>query len=228
MMTIQKTYFVTGTDTEIGKTFSTVALLKKISGLGFRTLGLKPVASGSEHTSQGLRNHDAIQLQQSSSIQIPYHDINPFVFEAPISPHIAAFQKNKTLSVKALVEHTKKIQAQYEYDYGFIEGIGGFKVPLNNQETVAEWIIALDIPVILIIGMKLGCLNHSLLTWEAMQRASIPLKGWIANCIDPHMLAFEENMATLKAWIKAPYLGKIPYHYRSHTLQDEINIDLLL
>lgn len=209
---MKKTYFITGTDTEIGKTYVSTFILHQLNQLGFRTIGLKPLASGSTNTQQGLKNEDALKLQKAASIKLPYELVNPFTFEPPIAPHLAAKKIGKTVCANDLIHHYHKIITNYENDYVIIEGIGGWLTPLNDKETLADWVVGLDVPVILVVGIKLGCLNHAILTWYSLQSHKINIAGWVANCIDTSALAQEENIAALKNWIKAPFLAKIPYH----------------
>ena len=209
---MKKTYFIIGTDTEIGKTYVSVKLLNQLNQLGFRTIGLKPLATGGIKTSQGLRNDDALKLQKAASLKLPYKMINPFIFEPPIAPHLAAKKIGKLIRAIDLIQHCQNVISHFDHDYTLIEGIGGWLTPLNNNEALADWVANLNVPVILVIGIKLGCLNHSLLTWQSLQVHKITVAGWIANCIDPNVLAEQENIETLKHWIKVPFLAKIPYH----------------
>lgn len=205
------TYFITGNGTEIGKTFVSTTLLLKLNDLGYSTIGMKPLASDAQNTKDGLRNNDALTLQQSASITLPYEKINPFVFEPPITPHLAAEKIGIKLSSTDLINHCKKTVEESNAEYAIIEGIAGWQVPLNEEETLADFAAALNVPVIFVAGIYLGCLNHSILTWQSMVSYNVPVAGWVANCIDPNMLEVDKNIATLKHWIKAPFLGKVPY-----------------
>ncbi len=202
--------FVAGTDTDIGKTYVTAGILNTFKKNRYSTLGLKPVATGCHRKNGQLQNADALILQQASSIQLHYHQINPFAFEPAISPNIAALDANREITAHDIKQ---KIQyaIQYPADICLIEGVGGWRVPLNDHETMADFVKNAELKVLLIIGIRLGCLNHALLTFEAMREDNVEIVGWIANCVDPMMMARDENIATLKQWIKAPFLGLVEY-----------------
>lgn len=205
-----KKFFVAGTDTEIGKTTIACGLLEKANQQGLRTLALKPVAAGAESTGDGPRNDDALALMQSASIELTYDQVNPVLFEPPIAPHIAAQQAGKRLTVSQLAGYCRG-SLTTPSDFALVEGAGGWRVPLSGRETLAGLAIELQLPVILVIGMKLGCLNHALLTAEAIRRDGLPLAGWVANRVDPDMSCFEENVETLKQFLPAPCLGVVPH-----------------
>ena len=203
-------FFITGTDTGIGKTYISVALLRKFNKLRFSTFGIKPIASGCQMVDGNLYNNDALALQKAASVKLPYEYVNPIALELPIAPHLAAKFSGQILSKNDLAE---KINQFFEIpaDVFIIEGAGGWFVPLNEEELLSDMVKLLKIPVILVVGMKLGCLNHALLTIKVMNQEKIPLLGWVANCIYPNFLAFDENVETLKARIEVPCLGIIPY-----------------
>lgn len=203
---MRKGYFITGTDTGVGKTYVTVSLLNMLRQQGFKTAALKPIATGD--------SEDANQLQQAASIALPYSTINPIAFVPAIAPHIAAAHANQALSVKNILQLCQPALAS-NVDYLLVEGIGGWKVPLNTQETLADFAIALGFPVILVVGMRLGCLNHAILTWENMLSANTNIAGWIANCIEPDMPYLQDNIETLKQYIKNPLLGIVPHQKAS-------------
>lgn len=206
-----KTYFVTGTDTDAGKTFASAALLHRASCLGFQTLAHKPVAAGCEQTPEGLRNSDALTLMAAiNEAGVDYEMVNPIALEPAIAPHIAAAESGKALSVSRLTGFARGLMMS-KSDLLLIEGAGGWRVPLNAQETLADLAKSLKVPVILVVGMKLGCINHALLTVEAIQRDGLTLAGWVANQIDPDMARFQENLHTLNQRIPAPLLAKIPF-----------------
>lgn len=224
-----KTFFVTGTDTEVGKTFATVALLKAAKARGLQTLALKPVAAGGEDTGQGLRNEDALELMDAMTVALPYEQVNPVVFKTPASPHIAAAIDNKRTSISRLAGFCRGAMMQ-SYHLGFIEGAGGWRVPVNERENLSQLPVALELPVILVVGMRLGCLNHALLTAEAIARDGLTLAGWVANGIDPKMAYQEDNLHTLTAALQAPCLGMIPYLSSIESAEpgDFLKIDFLL
>lgn len=203
-----KGFFITGTDTGVGKTWMTAALIHALAARGLRVAGMKPVACGGHTTSGGWRHEDAELLMQHASVALPYEAVNPFLLREPIAPHIAARQSGLRLSAAALREAcTTREEAM---DYLLIEGIGGWEVPLNDNETTADFARLLGLPVILVVGIRLGCLNHALLTCDAILRRQLTLAGWIGNIIDPDMLKIPENIAALEARLPAPRLGTVP------------------
>ena len=191
-------YFVTGTDTDCGKTFVTLQLMAALKKAGKKVLGVKPIASGGEHTTEGFRNQDALLLQQASDLNPSYELINPFLFELPVSPHIASEKMGTVINAESVAAQCLKHDFN-AYDYVFFEGAGGVHAPINMQETMCDVIMALNIPAILVVGMRLGCLNHALLSAEALKSSGVPLAGWVANPIDPLMSHFNENVS----WIEA-------------------------
>lgn len=207
----QRAYFITGTDTDIGKTYVTKILLSQFNQAGLSTIGLKPIASGAIKSDHGLINNDAVILQQSASIKLPLNEINPFVFEKPIAPHLAAAMNNITLRSETIVNAIHKTMRQHEADRYLIEGAGGLMVPINDHETMADVIRLLDIPVILVIGIRLGCINHGLLTSLAMTHHALNYAGWIANCIDPMCEQQDNIIQTLENYLSVPCLQKIPF-----------------
>ncbi|MGL4937447.1 dethiobiotin synthase [Shewanella sp.] len=174
------------------------------------TLGVKPIASGCAQTSEGLRNADALQLMISSSLKLAYPVINPFSFEPAIAPHIAAAQVGVSLAPETIIEQLD-LAAFAQADFCLIEGAGGWRLPLGEGRYFSEVVQRLALPVILVVGMKLGCLNHALLTQEAILADGLKIAGWVANGVDPHMSMFEENLASLKAMMSAPFLGCVPF-----------------
>ncbi|MBY4678528.1 dethiobiotin synthase [Marinobacterium arenosum] len=206
----KRTYFVAGTDTDAGKTLVTAGLLAAANRQGLKTIGLKPVAAGCEQTEQGLRNGDALLLQQTASVKLSYEQINPVAFEPPIAPHIAAAREGRQLSADRLAAFCRGALMQ-PADLALIEGAGGWRVPLNARETLARLPQQLGTPVILVVGMKLGCLNHALLTAEAIARDGLTLAGWVANRIDPQMSCYQENLETLTGMFRAPLIGEVPF-----------------
>jgi dethiobiotin synthetase len=205
-------YFITGTDTGIGKTLVAAGLLRAASGRGLRTIGIKPVAAGCVTGPGGTPvNEDVLELRSASSIEIDVAIINPVLLEEPIAPHIAANRSGVHIHADELVRHCRSVCRNYSPEYVVVEGAGGWTVPLNATETMADFSVALGFPVIVVIGMKLGCLNHALLTVRAIQDSGLVVAGWVANCIEPEMPAFEENLQSLCDRLSAPVLGVIPY-----------------
>lgn len=206
----KRTFFVTGTDTNVGKTVVSAGLLAAAHQRGLSTLALKPVAAGCEQTAAGLRNSDALLLQQAASIKLSYEQINPVAFAEPIAPHIAAQQEGRRLEADRIAAMCRGAMMQ-PADFMLIEGAGGWRVPLNNRQTLADVAKLLRTPVILVVGMKLGCINHTLLTVEAIVKDGLKLAGWVANQTEPKMSYYSDNIATLKSMLSAPLLAEIPY-----------------
>ncbi|SFN99290.1 dethiobiotin synthase [Xenorhabdus japonica] len=202
-------YFLTGTDTEVGKTVVSCALLQAANKKGYQTAGYKPVASGSEMTAEGIRNGDALALQRNSAVSLTYQEVNPLVFVEPTSPHIVSAELNQPIDFSVLSKGLGTLEKKS--DWVLIEGAGGWYTPLSDNTTFADWAIQEDLPVILTVGVKLGCINHAVLTAKAIQYAGLKLVGWVANEIEPagkHQAAYLE---TLKRMIPAPLLGIIPH-----------------
>lgn len=172
-------FFIAGTDTGVGKTWWTTALLREANKIGIRSLGLKPVAAGAVRTAAGWRNDDALALQAASSLALPYEDINPVCLPLATSPHLAARSAGVAIDVRALVNSVRATALQAEL--ALIEGAGGWLTPLDDQQTLADFAQELAAPVILVVGLRLGCLNHAQLTANAIRESGLPLAGWIAN-----------------------------------------------
>lgn len=203
-------FFITGTDTDAGKTTVAAGLLCAARRLGFSTLAIKPVASGCDLTAQGLRNSDALALAQHSSIKLPYTHINPFAFAPAIAPHLAAQLAGVKLNVETLQNACSQVLSQ-QADLTLIEGAGGWRVPISANQSMADLAKALQLPVILVVGVRLGCINHALLTAEAIARDGLELAGWVANYVEPDMPALAENLISLEQHLKTPCLAKIPW-----------------
>ena len=201
--------FVTGIDTGIGKTFASCALLLALRSRGLRAVGMKPVASGCRATPLGLRNEDAEALIAASDPAPAYVDCNPFVFAAPIAPHLAARDAQGEITLGSVQDAYARL-AQSS-DRIVVEGVGGWMVPLSQSLMQADLVRALGLPVILVVGLRLGCLNHALLSVRAIRGDGVHLLGWIANRIDPAMDRADDNVATLRARIDAPLLGVLDH-----------------
>ncbi|MEQ5044620.1 dethiobiotin synthase [Providencia manganoxydans] len=204
-----KTYFVTGTDTEVGKTVVSCALLQAAKQLGYRTAGYKPVASGSEQTAQGLRNSDALFLQANSTLPLTYQEVNPIVFEAPTSPHIISEKVGQPIDFSVMTDGLIHLQSKAQWV--LVEGAGGWYTPLSAQERYADWVVEQQLPVIMVVGIKLGCINHALLTAQAIKQSGLKLVGWVANEVEPAGDYQAEYLATLHRSLNAPCLGIIPH-----------------
>lgn len=203
--------FVTGTDTGIGKTYVSRLLLKKWNERGLQTIGLKPIASGCEWIEGQYINRDAYILQQAASIHLAYPQVNPFCLKTPVAPHIAAQKEKIKITVQKICTHVQNIE-KINHSAVLIEGVGGLMVPLNTKELQLDLIKSLNIPVLFVVGLKLGCLNHTLLSIAMLKAYQIPIKGWLINYIDPTTSCANENMATLKYYLKEiPYLGYVPF-----------------
>lgn len=222
-----KRFFVAGTDTGVGKTLVTSALLLAAAQHGHSTLGLKPLAAGCEPTPEGLRNDDALALQAASTVQLSYEQINPVALREAVAPHLAAQHEGRTLQVARLAGLCRG--ALPKADLVLVEGAGGWRVPLSGRETLAQLAMELRLPVILVVGIRLGCLNHALLTAEAIRNDRLPLAGWVANVIDPAMTCIDENIETLQHWLGAPRLATVPYirEVRAEHLIKQIDIAAL-
>ncbi len=210
-MRTAKSIFITGTDTSVGKTYVTLDLINSLNLKGYKTFGIKPVASGCKKNRDGsLQNEDALRIQKTSSLYKPYNIVNPIALQKPIAPSIAASSSKIELSVTYIIEKILS-SIQETADINLIEGIGGWAVPINDSETFAEVISILKIPTILVVGIKLGCLNHAILTSDSIRKMRVPFIGWIANCLEKNTLAIEQNISTLKKWLPTPCLNVIPY-----------------
>lgn len=206
----KRTFFVAGTDTDVGKTVVSAGLLEAANQRGLSTIGHKPIAAGCEQTPDGLRNSDALLLQQTSSIKLPYEQVNPIALEPAIAPHIAATQIGRRLDADRMAALCRGVMMQ-PADFMIIEGAGGWRVPLNSRQTLADLPKMLRTPVILVVGMKLGCISHTLLTVEAIVKDGLRLAGWVANRAESQMSCYNENLDTLKSMLSAPLLAEIPH-----------------
>ena len=207
--TAKKAFFITGTDTNVGKTLIAAGLLIAAKNKGLTTAALKPVAAGCEKTEEGLRNSDALLLQSVITQPLVYDQINPYALEAAIAPHIAAQQEKRSLSVDRLSGFCRGVLGSA--DFTLLEGAGGWRVPLNARETLADLAKNLQLPVIMVVGIRLGCINHALLTFEAIVRDGVPVAGWVANCVDADMPVLQENIDSLCARLPVPCLGVVPF-----------------
>ncbi|MEJ2391945.1 MAG: dethiobiotin synthase [Gammaproteobacteria bacterium] len=212
--------FVTGTDTEVGKTVVSCALIRQLVAGGLRVAAMKPVASGAQRVDGELRNDDALQLMAAANVELPYALVNPYCFEPAIAPHIAAQQAGVEMSLDKIVSAYQQIARLA--DVVVVEGAGGWFVPLNASQTWADVAGILELPVMLVVGMRLGCLNHAMLTAHAVQTRGLQLTGWIANILDPSMPELTHNIDTLKRFIMAPHLGVMPF-LRDVTAKQDVN-----
>ncbi len=207
----RRVFFVTGTDTEVGKTVVAASLLEAARNLGWRTLAVKPVASGCEETEDGLRNGDALALQSAITESLDYQQINPIALEPAIAPHIAAREAGVQLSARRLEGLCRAVTMQ-PGDFCLIEGAGGWRVPLNDRETFADLVRALQIPVLMVVPLRLGCINHAMLTAQTIRADGLPLAGWIANRPQADAMSREaDNLRYLHGHLPAPCLGELPW-----------------
>ncbi|MDP0589364.1 MAG: dethiobiotin synthase [Candidatus Endonucleobacter bathymodioli] len=206
----KKIYFVTGTDTDVGKTIVSCGLLEAARLQGYKTIGLKPVSAGCYQTKDGLKNKDALALMDAMTCKLSYEQVNPVSFKPPIAPHIAANLAGTIISIEQLADFCRGTLLN-PAEFILIEGAGGWRTPLNNHQMLSDLAKELNTPVVLVVGVKLGCLNHACLTAEAIIRDGLKLAGWVANCIEPEMMCYEDNIKTLRSLIPAPCLGTVPY-----------------
>jgi len=205
---MKQSYFIVGTDTNVGKTYVASALVKHFATNGYQTIGMKPIASGCELTADGdLLNDDVLALSAASNVVAPVDLINPYRFAPAIAPHIAAAQAGEVVNCEKIKQAYHELTQLAEVVV--VEGAGGFLVPLNRQDTLADLAVSLNIPIILVVGMRLGCINHALLTVEAIQARGLTLAGWVANQVDAEMPVFEENLASLQQRIAAPCISVV-------------------
>lgn len=202
-------YFITGTDTEIGKTFVTCTLLHSARGQGLRAVGMKPVAAGAEMINGEFLNEDAARLRAAGSFDPGLDLLNPYCLASPIAPHIAAAEEGVRIEASRILKAFEALQTQA--DVLLVEGVGGFRVPLDDDYDTADLARDLGLPVILVVGMRLGCINHALLTAEAIAARGLHLAGWVANQVDPAMLRFDQNLEALTRRMPAPLLGVVPF-----------------
>jgi dethiobiotin synthetase len=194
---MKQAYFITGTDTGIGKTYVACQLIREYVAQGYRVVGMKPVAAGCELVDGQWVNEDVLLLAQASNVQAPLHWVNPYCFKAPIAPHIAASQEGVEIQLEVIQRAFTELTQLA--DIVVVEGAGGLLVPLNSNETIADLIALLNIPIIFVVGMRLGCINHALLSLAVMQSRKLPISAWVANPIDHNMMHYAENLSTLQS-----------------------------
>ncbi|QJR79798.1 dethiobiotin synthase [Alteromonas pelagimontana] len=208
-----QSYFITGTDTEVGKTFVTERLLKAAASTGLSTLGYKPVSAGCFVQDERLVNEDALAIQGASSIAVPIEQINPIAFAPPIAPHIAAKEEGKVIELQEIVDGYHRLAA-YRPDVLLMEGAGGWRLPLGESSWMSQVVSTLELDVIMVVGMRLGCINHAMLTAEIIAKDGLTVKGWVANQLSASMPYYSENLETLKRSLPAPLLAEVPFNCR--------------
>jgi dethiobiotin synthetase len=201
--------FVTGTDTGVGKTLVSVSLVKALVKQGLRVSAMKPIASGSEHTVEGLRNADALALAAASNVAVPYTAVNPYCFEPAISPHIAAEEAGIDLDLRVIRQAFETLAA--DADQVVVEGAGGWYAPISPTHAMSDLPKLLNIPVLLVVGLRLGCLNHALLTRRAIEAGGANFAGWVANTIDPTLERRAENLLSLERTLGREPLSVFPW-----------------
>jgi dethiobiotin synthetase len=207
--------FITGTDTEVGKTVVARLIVRSLAATGVRVAVMKPVAAGSVMTTEGPRNDDALGLMADSNVVMPYATVNPYCLPAPVSPHLAAREVGVTIELPRLQESFASLVAVA--DYVIVEGAGGWLAPLNDHQFIADLAAALGLPVLLVVGLRLGCLNHALLTVAAIRQRGLILGGWIANHVDPEFSRAPDNLATLAQHIGMPPIATIAHDPARHS-----------
>lgn len=220
-------FFIAGTDTDVGKTVASKAILHAMAAKGLKTIGYKPVAAGSEKTESGFRNSDALHLQKAATIECDYDDINPYALELPASPHIAAKHENIEICYDVL---SRKLQQHKENaQVVLVEGAGGWRVPVSDQDCLSTWVKQEQLPVVLVVGIKLGCLSHAMLTVDAIKADGLNLVGWVANRVNPGTEHYADIIEMLEQKIDAPKIGEIPYvpSVKRKELSKYIDLELL-
>jgi dethiobiotin synthetase len=211
-MTAHRGIFVTGTDTGVGKTVVSTAIVRALTATGLRVGVMKPVASGADATPDGLRNADAVKLASAASGRALYDVINPYCFAAPISPHLAAADAGTAIDTRVIKRNFDKIAQSA--DLVVVEGAGGWLAPINATQTMADIAVSLRLPVLLVVGLRLGCLNHAFLTWQAVKASGLQMAGWVGNHINPHFERSADNIATLEARLGHAALEVLPFEPR--------------
>jgi len=217
---MQKGFFITGTDTNVGKTHYSVSLVHALRAQGKTVAVMKPVASGGNYDSGELRNDDANLLLEACGLDIPYELVNPYIFEAPVAPHIAAAENGVQISIPYILDAYRQLTEHA--DAVVVEGVGGWHVPLHIGEekslntSLVDLAKELKLPVTMVVGMRLGCLNQALLTAAAIEQSKLKFHGWVANTLEEEMPRYRENILSLKTLISPPLLAEIPFNASFH------------
>ena len=221
-------FFITGTDTDSGKTLVTLALMRKLQQSGLKVNAMKPVAAGISHYESGDFNEDAVLLQQQCSEKPDYQQLNPYLFDAAIAPHIAAQQHKVVVEEGPIKQSFASLQKQA--DITLVEGAGGWLVPLTKKMDISDLPLMLQLPVVLVVGVKLGCLNHARLSMQSIQAKGCQVSGWIGTQVEKDMPVFAENISTLNEYLEVPCLGVIPYllEATAESAADYMNIEQLV
>lgn len=220
-------FFVAGTDTDVGKTVSSKAILDALNMKGLNTAAYKPVAAGSEDKGEGVQNSDAIHLRSVANVELSYEEVNPYALLLPSSPHIAAEAEGVVIDYSVLSQGLAALKAKS--DVVLVEGAGGWRVPVSKDDCLSTWVKQEKLPVVLVVGIKLGCLSHAMLTAEAIQHDGLEIIGWVANRVNPGTEHYAEIIAMLENKMPAPKLGEIPYmpSVKRKNMGKYINLDVL-
>lgn len=220
-------FFVAGTDTDVGKTVSSKAILDALNMKGLNTAAYKPVAAGSEDQGEGVQNSDAIHLRSVANVELSYEEVNPYALLLPSSPHIAAEAEGVVIDYSVLSQGLAALKAKS--DVVLVEGAGGWRVPVSKDDCLSTWVKQEKLPVVLVVGIKLGCLSHAMLTAEAIQHDGLEIIGWVANRVNPGTEHYAEIIAMLEDKMPAPKLGEIPYmpSVKRKNMGKYINLDVL-
>jgi dethiobiotin synthetase len=217
--------FITGTDTEIGKTLVSCLVIDALVREGYKVIGMKPIASGAEFRDGRLQNEDALHLMQYSNVTTEYEKINPYCFEPPIAPHIAAQRANQQIDLATIGKAYSELTQLA--DWVIVEGVGGWSVPINNDQTVADIATELNLPVVLVVGMRLGCINHAVLTAKAIRQSGNRLLGWVANNVKRDIAVYDQVIETLRTRLACPLIAQVPFFDDDKSdLNQPIKIDL--
>ncbi len=220
-------FFVAGTDTDVGKTVSSKAILDALNMKGLNTAAYKPVAAGSEDKGEGVQNSDAIHLRSVANVELSYEEVNPYALLLPSSPHIAAEAEGVVIDYSVLSQGLAALKAKS--DVVLVEGAGGWRVPVSKDDCLSTWVKQEKLPVVLVVGIKLGCLSHAMLTAEAIQHDGLEIIGWVANRVNPGTEHYAEIIAMLEDKMPAPKLGEIPYmpSVKRKNMGKYINLEVL-
>ena len=220
-------FFIAGTDTDVGKTVSSKAILDALNMKGLNTAAYKPVAAGSEDKGEGVQNSDAIHLRSVANVELSYEEVNPYALLLPSSPHIAAEAEGVVIDYSVLSQGLAVLKAKS--DVVLVEGAGGWRVPVSKDDCLSTWVKQEKLPVVLVVGIKLGCLSHAMLTAEAIQHDGLEIIGWVANRVNPGTEHYAEIIAMLEDKMPAPKLGEIPYmpSVKRKNMGKYINLDVL-
>lgn len=214
-----KGIFITGTDTGIGKTYFTLACIRALQASNIKTTAMKPIASDAEMVDGKLRNDDAVLIQQALNYSVAYDLINPYVFALPVSPHIAAKQVGVEIDLQFIQK--KYAQLADSAEFSIVEGIGGWLTPISARQTVADLASVINLPIILVVGIRLGCLNHAMLTVQSIAQSGLKLQGWVANCIDPNANFIQEQIHSI-----ASFIGMAPCSTLAYQQDQPVCLDI--